>query len=84
MKPTAFSIARAPARSTPSVSAALRRLAGSVGCVVDAHAGVGSLVGDAQGQDARVGKTRFERGGDGCRVGLRGPDDDGRARSPRA
>ena len=33
VKPTAFSIARAGARSTPSVSAALRRLAGSVGCV---------------------------------------------------
>ena len=32
VKPTAFSIARAGARSTPSVSAALWRLAGSVGC----------------------------------------------------
>ena len=31
VKPTALSIARAGARSTPSVSAALRRLAGSVG-----------------------------------------------------
>ncbi len=33
VKPTAFSIARAGARSQPSVRAALRRLAGSVGCV---------------------------------------------------
>ncbi len=32
VNPTAFSIARAGARSTPSVSFALRRLAGSVGC----------------------------------------------------
>jgi hypothetical protein len=32
VKPTAFSIARAGARSTPSVRSALRRLAGSVGC----------------------------------------------------
>ena len=32
VKPTAFSIARAGARSTPSVSAALWRLPGSVGC----------------------------------------------------
>ena len=32
VKPTAFSIARAGARSTPSVNAALCRLAGSDGC----------------------------------------------------
>src|SRR4029078_12497852 len=32
VKPTAFIIARAPARSTPSVRAELMRLAGSGGC----------------------------------------------------
>ena len=32
VKPTPFSIARAGARSTPSVSGALRRLPGSEGC----------------------------------------------------
>jgi hypothetical protein len=32
VKPTPFSIARAGARSTPSVSSALRRFPGSVGC----------------------------------------------------
>ena len=50
--------ARAGARSTPSVSAALRRLAGSVGCVVDAHAACGSLVGDRRGRTRGVREAR--------------------------
>ena len=59
VKPTAFSIARAGARSTPSVSAALRRLAGSVGCVVDAHAASAPWLGDARA----AGPARRREGG---------------------
>ncbi len=78
MKPTPFSIARAGARSTPSVSAALLRFAGSVGWLVNAQCG--SLVGDAQRQDLRVGETLLQfRYGAWHRPCLFQPDDDGRA-----
>ena len=59
----AFSIARAGARSTPSVSAALRRLAGSVGLVVDAHRAA-LLVSATSGAGRGVGGARCELGGD--------------------
>ena len=81
MKPTPFSIARAGARSTPSVSSELRRLAGSVGVEYDAHAASVPRLATLQREDARVREPALELGGDRGAVRLPRPDDDGRARA---
>src|SRR5262245_48667314 len=80
VKPVPFSIERAPARSGPSVSAALCRFAGSDGreygsVLID----MGSSGRDVQDADRDVGEAGLEFR-HACRDGIgASPDDDGRA-----
>src|SRR4051794_30322289 len=79
-KPVPFSIARAAARSGPSVSAALRRLAGSLGRSYGLSLKAsGSFGGGGQRQDRVVGEALAELGCGGLAVVA--PDDDGRPRA---
>src|SRR3954470_24606891 len=79
VKPVPFSIARAAARSGPSVRAALRRLAGSLGRSYGLLTAGCSFGRGGQRQDRVVGEALAQRGGAGLAV-VR-PDDDGRPRA---
>ena len=70
MKPVPFSIARAGARSAPSVSAALWRLAGSEGRSygLSAHVGPAPVGEIVSGRTCSCGKARAKLGG--ARIGL--------------
>src|SRR4051794_16301789 len=80
VKPVPFSIARAAARSGPSVSAALRRFAGSLGRSYGLSVTAsGSLGRRGQRQDRVVGEALAQLGRGGLAVVA--PDDDGRPRA---
>src|SRR3954462_1912782 len=77
-RPIALSIARAGARSTPSVMAALFRLAGSVGRLYGALNAACSFACDRQVEDVVLREALGERDGDVALPLLARPDDHGR------
>src|SRR3954452_9885409 len=79
-RPIALSIARAGARSTPSVMAALLRLAGSVGRLYGSLNAACSFACDRQVKNVVLREALGQRDGDIALPVLARPDDHGRAR----